>query len=284
MKTERRIPLSTLFLLFFYSIVIISSAWGGDRLVVTFLDVGEGEAIYFDAPTGEKILIDAGNLITGRRLVNFLKKQNVNALDALFITHPHPDHMGGVFHLLQDEDIRIKAVYDNGQSIPALPEHDVYRWYAYLARNDDYGVAGKGDIFSYGKLKLKVLWPEAPVSRNWNENSLVLMAVYGDVSILLMGDANKNVEDKLLKGGGLKAEILKVGHHGADDASGEDFISAVSPDYAVISTNDGNLRGYPDPSVLGMLRKKGIKVLTTYSEGDIIMEVNGQEAVLHYSQ
>jgi competence protein ComEC len=120
-----------------------------------------------------------------------------------------------------------------------------------------------------------VLWPEPPLSGGWNVNSLVLKLVYGESSFLLAGDATDVVEKALLgRGVELRAKVLKVGHHGAPDATGKDFLEAVSPAYAVISVDEGNIRGYPDKEVLKRLKKRGIEILLTKSHGDITFTVS----------
>ncbi len=237
-------------------------------LTIVFLDVGEGESIYIDTPTNEKILVDSGNTITGSRVVDFLKSKGIKTLDAVFITHPHQDHMGGIFHILPN--FYIKAIYDNGQAIPDDTDCDIYRWYEEAVRKDNYKPVKAGDVFHYGDIKIHVLWPKSPESPDWNANSLVLKALYGNKSFLFMGDGNTTVERSLLDDkADLKAQVLKVGHHGANDTTGMDFLRAVSPSFAVISINKNNVIGYPSHEVLKRLHKEGIKILTTYNDNNI---------------
>jgi competence protein ComEC len=115
------------------------------------------------------------------------------------------------------------------------------------------------------------------LSDDWNANSLVLKLTYGEAAFLIAGDATGVVEEALVKGGvELKAKVLKVGHHGAQDATGKDFLDAVRPAYAVISVDEGNIRGYPDEKILKRLKKRGIQTLLTKSHGDITFTVSPQ--------
>jgi beta-lactamase superfamily II metal-dependent hydrolase len=99
MKGYKRSIYGIFFLLFL--ILAASTRVAAERgLIVVFLDVGEGDAVYVEAPTGEKILIDTGNPITGGRVAEFLDERGVTKVEGVFITHPHPDHMGGIFHIL----------------------------------------------------------------------------------------------------------------------------------------------------------------------------------------
>ncbi len=251
------------------------------ELKVYFIDVGEGESIFVRTPSDEKILIDTGNLITGYRVYKFLKDMGINSIDLLIVTHPHPDHMGGVFLLLQMLDV--KRWCDNGQPIGGYIREDIYRWYVDLFRKGNYCVLKRGDKLKLGDVKIFVLNPEN-YKGNWNENSMVLKLVYKEVSFLLMGDATKITEKKLLAsyGDALRSDVLKVGHHGAEDTTLREFLETVSPEYAVISINKNNIRGYPSERVLKMIRDMGIELLTTYEKGTIEIETDGKDIKVGY--
>lgn len=252
-----------------------SSLYAKD-LIVTFLNVGEGDAAYIETPTKEKILIDAGNPLTTFRLSDFLRKRGVGLLDAIFITHPHSDHMGGIFQIFSVMDV--KAIYDNGQPLPDNSVCETYRWYKEVLKKAKYKAAKAGDIFQYGDIEIQVLWPRGAISADWNANSLVLKIIYRDIIFLFMGDANIDVENALLREkADLKAHVLKIGHHGAADATSDDFIKAVAPLYGIISSRAGNGNSYADPGVIERLLASKIKVLTTYSHGDITFKTDGKD-------
>lgn len=248
---------------------------GEEELVIRFIDVGEGDAILISSPEGKTALVDAGNLVTGHKVAEMLKERG-GALDHLIFTHPHMDHIGGAFHVLQS--VRIRRIYDNGQDISEMVESsDPYRWYRDLVREDTrYSALVAGDSLNLGGARLDILWPEAgKLSKNFNDNSLVIAMVYGKFRALLTGDLTVKGEGGLLKtDADLKADVLKVAHHGWEDATGDDFIDAVSPKTAVISVNEGNTRGYPSPKTLEKLKGRGVKTYRTDIDGDIVIKVN----------
>lgn len=252
-----------------------SSLYAKD-LIVTFLNVGEGDAAYIETHTKDRILIDTGNPLTAYRVIDFLNKNGVNSLDAVFITHPHSDHAGGVFHILPG--INIKALYDNGQPIPDAPEYEAYRWYKEVLKKSNYKAIDAGDVFQYGDVKVHVLWPKGALSADWNANSLVLKITYRDIIFLFMGDANIDVEAALLKEKvDLKAHVLKIGHHGATDTASDEFLKAVAPFYGIISANVEDVNTYAIPQTIKKLIANKIKVLTTYSDGDITFKTDGKD-------
>lgn len=277
----RRFKRLRFFLFLAITLLCPSEATSLPPLYITFLNAGEGEAIYLETPTEDRILIDTGNPMTGYRVVDFLRARGVKSINALFITHPHPDHMGGIFQILPAFDI--KAIYDNGQPIPDSFDCDIYRWYGEVVRKGkvkrvNYSPVRAGYPFQYGDVRIEVLWPDRPASPDWNTNSLVLKVIYGKVTLLLMGDANKSVEKQLLdSGANLRANVMKVGHHGAIDATSEDFLNAVSPEYAVIVVDGGNIRGYPHPEVLERLKGRDIRILMTSTHGNITLVTDGNK-------
>jgi len=243
-------------------------------LKITFLDAGEGEATLLEI-NGMSALVDSGNIITGYSVAQFIKKRHIEKLDFVIITHPHYDQMSGVFHILQQ--IPAKARFDNGQPFPKKDEQDIYRWYSEFYRNSNYKVLKKGDTLIMDEVEILVLSPEY-LKKDWNSNSLVLKITHKANSMLLMGDAGIMVEKELLqKNENMRANILKVGHHGADDTSSESFIKAVNPVYAIITINQNNIRGYPSQSVIKRLKEHHAKVLYTYKNGDIIFESDGKK-------
>ena len=262
--------------LFFISLFVSVCLFAQEPdLKIHFIDVGEGDSILIEAPNGKTILIDAGNLITGFRVVEYLKENDIQNLDYLIFTHHDADHIGGAFPILQM--MNVGEIYDNGHNlIGAAKSSDMYRWYEELARQDkDYRVLKAEDTFFLGEVVLKVLWPPQPLPfSDFNANSLVIMLEYGEFRCILTGDLTIPGERKLLKCNiDLKADLLKIGHHGAEDATSEEFLKAASPGLAVISVNNDNIRGYPSANVLERLRNAGIEIYRTDKNGDILLTV-----------
>lgn len=259
-----------IFVLFIFC--TISSFVEAASLKIHFLDVGEGDSILIQTPKGKTILVDAGNLISGFRVVEYLKKNNIHNLDYLIFTHPDLDHIGGAFFILQMMDV--KRIYDNGEDLTRRAKSsDVYRWYEELVRNNrNFDVLQAEDNFLLDEVVFKVLWPYRPfIFSSFNPNSLVIMIEYKKFRCLLTGDLTIPAEKELLKKlKDLKADVLKVGHHGSNSSS-EEFLRVVSPEISVISVNKENIRGYPAEEVLKRLEKFSSKVYRTDRDGDIII-------------
>ena len=255
--------------------IIYAFSSQSQNLKIHFLDVGEGDSILIQTPKGKAVLVDTGNLITGFKVVEYLQKNGIQNLDYLVLTHPHLDHIGGTFFILQM--INVKKIYDNGQDLSQLIESfDVYRWYEQLVReNDNYRVLKLGDEFLVDGVKFKILWPPYPfIFSDFNTNSLVIMVEYKKFRCLLSGDLTELGENELLKRGvDIKADILKVAHHGSKDATSEEFLKAVSPSISIISVNRDNIRGYPSEEILRRLKNLGIKIYRTDLNGNVIITV-----------
>ena len=133
-----------------------------------------------------------------------------------------------------------------------------------------YTMLKAGDRWSSGGVTFEVLWPRR-LTGNFNRDSIVIKASYGNCSFLFMGDADRVVEKSLVMiyGDALRSTVLKVGHHGAKDATSREFLRVVSPRYAVISVDKGNIRGYPSKDVVEHLKSFGVKTFVTFRDGDI---------------
>ena len=252
---------------------------------VIFVDVGEGDSTIIITPNSKVVLIDTGNLYMGFKVYRLLKEKfRVNRISAIFLTHHHLDHIGGAFWLLQI--MKVDRLYDNGYSISrfalSLPFwDDIFFWYEKVIRyaNIKRVILKQGDRIDIDGVSFFILHPDKLYS-DMNLSSLVIKMVYDGVSFLFMGDANKKVEEKLLKEYSsyyLRADVLKVGHHGAYDATGYDFIKTVSPKYAIISVDRRNRRGYPSKKVLKLLYDFGVKVFITYKQKDISFGIRKKE-------
>ncbi|MFH1752841.1 MAG: MBL fold metallo-hydrolase [Candidatus Omnitrophota bacterium] len=240
-----------------------------DAIEIHFIDVDEGEATLVRTPTGNSILIDTGNLITGLRVVNYLRSNKIESIDALFLTHPHADHIGGTFFVMQM--ISVDHVFDNGQE---LSDSDMLRWYSKLARaHGNYTALNKGGIFTLDGVTFRALWPaDGAASNKWNDNSLVLMLEFGEFRCLFTADISQGVEKGLLERGvPLKADILKVGHHGYADATSKEFLKAVDPEIAVIFAKEDTPHGKLSRTVPRRLAQMKIETLRTDINGTIII-------------
>ncbi|HLD82343.1 MAG TPA: ComEC/Rec2 family competence protein [Candidatus Omnitrophota bacterium] len=242
-------------------------------LKIHFIDIGEGDSILIQHKD-RNVLIDTGNILSGYKLVDYLKNNKVSVIDHLIITHPDLDHLSGVFFVLPK--LKVENLYDNGCNLGSL-DNPMLNWYTLIfRRRENYRVLKEGDALKLDDCLLKVLWPQDRISEgSFNHNSLVMRLDYKNFSCLFTADLDKAAEVELLnKKIDLKVDLLKVGHHGAADATSEEFLNKVSPQVAIISVDKNNPRGYPAESVLGLFRQRGIKAFRTDMNGSILITVD----------
>lgn len=240
---------------------------------INFIDVGDtGDAIFIKTPN-HNVLIDAGGLLYGQKMLEYLRANNVKKITYFIISHPHLDHMAGAFFIIPQ--FEIYEIFDNGQDLD--DNEDAYRWYKKLVRTrGNYHILKANDILKIDGIVLEVLWPDKPnVSSSSNANSLVIMLKYKNFRCLFTSDLNNIGEKRLLENApGLKTNILKVAHHGYFDATSKEFLNAASPQYAIISVDVKNIRGAPSEATLNLLKEKGIKIYRTDKNGNIVIAVD----------
>lgn len=246
------------------------------ELEVNFLDVGQGDAVLIKAPGGQNILIDGGpdkKVLQGlgENLGWFDRK-----IDLMILTHPHDDHVSGLNEVIKR--------YDVEQIIYTGVVHDApgfLEWLRLVRENKiPTQIAYKGfKIDLENEASMEVLSPEENILgkevKNLNNTSLVIKLNYKGKSFLFAGDAEEEIEKKLLEGD-IKADVLKIGHHGSDTGSTEEFLKKVDPEIAVISAGKDNQFGHPHDRVLKRLEKLGIKTFRTDLEGNIRIISDGQ--------
>jgi competence protein ComEC len=247
-------------------------------LSVEVLDIGQGDAILIRTD-GQNVLVDTGDIPMKEKLVAYLKKAGIKTLDKVIITHPHADHLGGMSAVF--DNFEVKAVYDSGQTTTTA----TYK--KYLAtikkKNISFNVVTPGEQLDLGNgISLKFLAPLKPLfsggKDDLNNNSVVAKLVYGNFSMLLMGDAEQEAEERILKayGGELKSTVLKSGHHGSNTASSEPFLKTVAPEAVVISVGENNDYHHPHPSTMKKYEKAKLKIYRTDQQGTISITSNGQ--------
>lgn len=255
-------------------------------LRVTFLDVGNGDAILIQSPSGRTMLIDGGprqeepyEYDAGERVVvPALMALGVRALDVVVLTHPENDHVGGLTAVLKA--VPVRHVLEPGV------EHEARSYQEFRHEVQKQGLprltAARGQRINLGRgVRVYVLWPLAPSLRpeqaKVNNQSVVLKLVYGRISFLFTGDIEAEVEEELLRQGGhLRSTVLKVAHHGSGSSTTEPFRQAVQPEVAVISVGRANPHGHPSPEVYQRLKDNGAKVYRTDWSGAITIKTNGR--------
>jgi len=254
------------------------------QMELTAIDVGQGDALLLISPRGHAMLIDAGGfpalnarrvrMDTGEDVVSpYLWSRGMKRLDAVVLTHANQDHMGGVEAIL--ENFRPREFW-----VSAEPDHKGFQ--SLLKRSRELGVRAvrrkSGEKFGWGGIDLEVLSAgnREPGERASNDDSLVLRATYGQRSFLLTGDLEKSGEYRMLAGAApLRADVLKIAHHGSRTSSTDDFLDAVHPMIAVVSLGKDNMFRHPHPSVIERLRERGVRILRTDEYGLITVRTDG---------
>jgi competence protein ComEC len=263
-------------------------------LRVTFADVGQGDAALIDLPDGRLMMIDAGGNPGGgpdpgrAALVPLLKARRRARVDIAVLSHPHPDHYGG-FRAVMDA-MPIDELWDSGQ---AHDETDLAPTSAEAAELIDAlrarGTRVRrpaelcGRELAAGGASVRVLspCPRYDSGHDANENSLVLRLEYGRRSFLFTGDAELHTEARLVaQGSPLRADVLKVGHHGSRTSTTAAFLAAVAPRIAIISAGAGNRFGHPHLEVEQRLRDAVPRVHDLASTGGLIVETDGERLTL----
>ena len=240
----------------------------GKALIVSFIDVGQGDSILIVSPEGLTMLIDGGSSESG--VVAYLRGQGVDRIDIMVATHPHEDHIGGLIQVL--EAMPVARVVTNRQShTTATYEHFLD---AILNSGAEYSEVQRGDTIILGDLKFLVLNPGISLVDELNENSIVLQLIYGETAFLFMGDAGFDTEGRMLAAGlHLKADVLKVGHHGSCYATSQSFLHAVQPEVGIYSAGVNNQYGHPCAGTIESLTQYGVLVLGTDVYGSIVFTV-----------
>jgi competence protein ComEC len=281
---KRKVILVTFLFFLTLNVLIWSFVYlgGHGKLKVNFLDVGQGDSIYIEAPNGNNILIDGGlDRKVLSSLGNVLPFASKN-IDIVIATHPDADHIGGLPFVF--DNYKVSAYVDNG----AKSDSVVYKTLDNEIKNEKaqrvQAKAGMRIILDQDKnIVLDVLSPYMNVEKvnDTNMGSIVGRLTYGSSTFMFTGDAPINVEQNLVKkyGASLESDVLKVGHHGSKTSSSEAFLKAVSPQFAIISVSLKNMYGHPHKEVIDLLSHLEIKTLRTSEEGMIKCESGGVKVV-----
>lgn len=258
-----------------------------DGLRISYLDVAQGDSALIDLPDGRLLLIDSGGKVGGARdpgeavLVPLLRARRRRRIDIAIITHPHPDHYGGLGALL--ESVEIGELWDTGQA-RAEPGFD--EWTAILDRAERLGVPVRNPSavcgrHAWGSLTLRVLWPCPGFDSGFdaNDNSFVLELEFGEHRFLFSGDIEALAEEALSRSGQLRPiDVLKVPHHGSRTSSTVPLLNALRPRISIISAGPSNHFGHPHPDVLARLMTRSV-VLRTDLEGSVTVHSDGSRLV-----
>lgn len=259
-----------------------------NRLKIFFIDVGQGDSTLIITPKNKKILIDGGGSEFGKFnigekiLMPYLLNRKIKKIDYIIISHFDTDHCGGLLYVM--EKIKVNNVIIGKQN----ESSDNYEKFKKIVKNKKINirVVEMGDILKIeDELYFEVLWPmtNKMISENSiNNNSLVCKMNYKKNSILFTGDIEEIAEKKILELysknlGILKADILKVGHHGSKTSSSLDFINAINPKYALIGVGKDNKFGHPSNIIINRLENKNVNILRTDQNGEISIFIKNKK-------
>lgn len=269
----------------FISITFLISLGLPKKLQVSFLDVGQGDSILIQTPSGHDMLIDGG--ASDRVLENISSKMNYfdRHIDIVIATHADSDHVTGLIPVLQ------KYTVGHILTSPRKGDTDVFEELEkhIASEGAEVHVAEGGDGIDFGDgVVVKVLYPEKnflPRGRETNDASVVVLINYSDQSILLTGDLSSVYESRLLEEGlPRNITIYKAGHHGSKYSSGEQLLSYIKPKYAVISAGKDNRYGHPNEETLNRLKTYGEVTLSTIEQGVITFFLDGKTVEVETSK
>ena len=267
------------------SVLIGQVAWAGINskdLTVAFMDVGQGDAIYIEAPNRVQMIIDGG---PDKKILGEIKKLMLfydRTIDLIVVTNPDKDHMAGFIDILKN--YKVGKVLEPGTTT----DTKVYAEFEKSVENkkSEKIIARRNMriiLDQQSGVYFDVLFPDRDVL-GWktNEGSIVGKLIYGNQSFLLTGDTTKGIENYLvnLDPKSLDTDVLKLAHHGSKTSSSEELLEAASPLYAVISAGLDNRYGHPHQEVLDRLEKLKIPYLGTYEKGTIIFKTDGKNLVV----
>ena len=268
-----------------------SPAWSAEKLEMSVLDVGQGDSLFVVSPQGKTMLIDGGGAFGGfagqsgrgidpgeEAVSAYLWSRGFQKLDVVALTHAHQDHLGGLTAIL--ENFRVGRLWIGREvSSPALAKLEQ------MARERKIPIEHetRANSFAWDNVEGKFFWPDTasadPSAAAKNDDSLVLRLRYQERAVLLPGDAEKEAEREMLSESGqddLRAEVLKIGHHGSRNSTTPEFLAAVKPSLAIISVGEDNPYGHPNAELLERLARAGVRVLRTDRDGAVHILMDGR--------
>lgn len=258
------------------SVYIVHEASIPNELQVSFLDVGQGDAIFIQSPSGVQVLIDGGRDASVLEELHKVMPLFDRSINVVIATHPDADHISGLIDVVKK--FRVGSFLESGAQNENGVQDVLER---ILTQNGiQRKIAKRGEVYNLGGgVLLDVLYPYHDVSKEEsNAGSLIMRLSYGEDSFLLTGDAPITSELVLAGTDGtrLTSSVLKFGHHGSDTSTSIPFLQNVRPLYGVVSAGKNNQYGHPHKDVLERAKRFNVKILSTAELGTITFSTNGK--------
>jgi competence protein ComEC len=250
--------------------------WQEHPLKIWMLDVGQGDALFIEFPTGEQMLVDGGPGDAVLSKLGSILPPWDHSLDAVLVTHPDADHVSGIISVM--DRYRVGVVYESG-----VGAHTPFGE-AFEGRvNTDRKMIADGDEINFGEVTLTILWPEQTLEGEYpnarNNVGIVFLLTYGETSMLFTADTEEEAEEAYAAQVG-DIDILKVGHHGSLTSTSWTLLEQVDPEFALISCGVDNSYGHPHPVILDRLGEVGAEIFRTDLDGDILITSFGGEPMI----
>lgn len=240
------------------------------KLIVHFLDVGQGDSIFIELPNGKTMLVDAGENYHGQGIIDYVQTIGYHKLDYVVATHPHEDHIGSMPYIVRNFEIGsiyMPDVTANTATFESLLK--AIKAKGLRVKNGRTGV----HIIKDGELTADIIAPDKPDESNLNNSSIVLLLTFGNVSYLLTGDAETKELNAIRAD--MHATVLKAGHHGSKTSTTQTLLKKTSPSVTVISCGKNNDYGHPHAEVLKMLKSVNSSVYRTDRDQTVIVATDG---------
>jgi competence protein ComEC len=249
---------------------------GIDRqyLTVTFLNIGQGDAILLETPDGAQMLIDGGPDATVLRELSATLPWFDRTIDVVLGTHPDKDHIAGLVDVLERYTVSQIITTENTGETTAESYYD-----ALTQEGAAVTMARAGQVYALGASTTVAIFSPAnnPVMLETNTASIVTQVRYGNIEFMLTGDAPQSIENYLVGAYGdqLESEVLKLGHHGSKTSSSDEFLAVVHPQFAVVSSGKDNSYGHPAKETVARVTAASIPIINTATEGRITFQTDG---------
>lgn len=256
-------------------IVLFAQPQASGDLKVYFLNIGQGDASYIKTPSGQDILIDGG---PDNSVLNELGKVMAfgdHEINLVILTHPHADHVTGLLEVL--DRYKVDEVWETGVEYPSATYDS---WKAEIKnKNISDKKVTAGDEKNFGEVKITILYPFTSLENrnidNLNNASIVNRLDYKKFSVLFTGDAEKDIQQKLLDKN-IYVTVLKVAHHGSNNGLSEDLLKVVRPAIAVIEVGKDNKYGHPAASTINLLKQYAVRIFRTDENGTVEISSDGE--------